>query len=64
MILELNNKLKNNWIKMIQKNIIKKLLNILNKYIKDYHIQKVLNYIIVIYNLKMYYLIIKVIMLN
>ena len=65
MILQLNNKLKNNWIKMIQKIIIHKLLNMFIKYIKHFNIQNNKKYIIVIYNLKIYYLIIKmIIMLN
>ena len=64
MILQLNNKLRNNQIKMIQKIIIHKLLNMFIKHIKDYNIQNKMIYIIVIYNLKMYYLIIKIIMLN
>ena len=64
MILQLNNKLKNNQIKMIQKIIIHKLLNMFIKHIKDYNIWNNKKYIIVIYNLKMYYLIMKVIMLN
>ena len=63
MFLQLNNKLNNNQIKMIQKIIINKLLNMFIKYIKHYNIQNNKKYIIVIYNLKMYYLIIKVIML-